>query len=505
MLTASRPLRKAGAPVLGTYSHPNLVVDKYIATTGSDTTGDGSQGNPWATLGKAFTDASFPTNGWLSVRGGTYSNQNNGSVTGKIVNIVNHPGEAVTFDGTDAVGSTRLIAFGTGTAGTTVRGIKTVNYRPSITERAPIAFNEGGTIEYCHLYGNLTDPADGFTNLRFLLPSADSSMTIRHCTVIGSSREGIGGAGNGGIFGSLRMEYCDINDCCKNSLLTDFALTAAAIKYTNVLHADILHNRIYDIDGKGVWADVQSLDGLIYGNWISDCRGHAGTQGDGIFYEISGDGYIVNNWLHDNTRSGVQVSSGHRVYVAHNASFRNRSAFWLRDANRASFVFGSPAERYQYPSDVHSLNNLCGDFLPGGTATGNAFFRYENANSSPHDVGAVVGGADPYGPIVINANHYWQPTAGTPQHVSRLDLAAGGDNNNTTWANHQSDGFDTAGTISAVATNPFLRHEAVGDLRLPVGHAQQLAGVSLPASVATRLGIPAKQYSPGPLTPLAIY
>lgn len=47
-----------------------LTVTKYVATTGNNTTGDGSQGNPWLTIGKALTDG---TGNDIEVAAGTYN------------------------------------------------------------------------------------------------------------------------------------------------------------------------------------------------------------------------------------------------------------------------------------------------------------------------------------------------------------------------------------------------------------------------------------------------
>ncbi len=47
------------------------MADQYVATTGNDTTGDGTIGNPWATISKGLTQV--PVGDTLYIRGGTYS------------------------------------------------------------------------------------------------------------------------------------------------------------------------------------------------------------------------------------------------------------------------------------------------------------------------------------------------------------------------------------------------------------------------------------------------
>ncbi len=76
---------------------PSYATDRYVATTGSDTTGNGSIGNPYATIAKAVSMMSSGDTCWL--RGGTYheevvlSSKNNLSFRA-------YNDEQVTMDGT---------------------------------------------------------------------------------------------------------------------------------------------------------------------------------------------------------------------------------------------------------------------------------------------------------------------------------------------------------------------------------------------------------------------
>ena len=72
----------------------------YVALTGNDTTGDGSETNPWRTIQKAAnTMAAGDT---VYIRAGTYPEQvtplNSGSI-GKYITYAAYPGDVVTIDG----------------------------------------------------------------------------------------------------------------------------------------------------------------------------------------------------------------------------------------------------------------------------------------------------------------------------------------------------------------------------------------------------------------------
>ena len=87
----------------------------YVSTTGNDSTGDGSIGNPWATWEKGFTMASAGNT--VYIRGGTYTpsstygygNYNGVYITGKYgtsgspIIIQNYPGEVPILDGANIV------------------------------------------------------------------------------------------------------------------------------------------------------------------------------------------------------------------------------------------------------------------------------------------------------------------------------------------------------------------------------------------------------------------
>ena len=77
----------------------NTNVSYYVATTGNDSTGDGSSSNPWATIGKALT----VVNGfYISPNGSVTIYLGNGTFTASAGYTVNHPnGDRIFITGTN--------------------------------------------------------------------------------------------------------------------------------------------------------------------------------------------------------------------------------------------------------------------------------------------------------------------------------------------------------------------------------------------------------------------
>lgn len=98
----------------------------YVSTAGNDTTGDGSEGNPWRTLQKASDNAS--PGDTIYLRGGSYTDRtilsSSGSALGGYITIRNYPNENPTYTGN---GSTHFIT-GPNISYTKIIGLKFDNY-----------------------------------------------------------------------------------------------------------------------------------------------------------------------------------------------------------------------------------------------------------------------------------------------------------------------------------------------------------------------------------------
>lgn len=457
----------------------------YVAVNGSDATNDGTVGSPFATLGRAFD--SCPPGGTIAVRGGIYLDNHltDDQKSGKAVHIVNYPGEAVIFDGQNQAST--VFVFGAGTDGSTFRGIGVRNYNTSFLNgiSGALVFLRGGTVEYCHFNNNRVN------GMSFQLGPAgiapwNSVFRQNTCGYNGSC----GMTYNGNLAVTTGHLLCERNHFHHNNqdpTLPDYSAIVAGIKVLRLNHGDIVENVFESNLLRGIWIDVQCSDILIRRNLC------VGNGRYGIFYEVSGEGYIVDNVCADNAgtgeinSTGIQVQSSHEVYVLHNASARNNYCVRVVDADRTD----PDAGPHEHPLNSRIWNNT---MLDGRQYSERAMFWFYNPD---HDANASAYGLQLQGNLYWRSNEVADPS---PKFVSRLDIVPSGSDLNQTFAQHQQSGWDLDGGYATGPTNPFVRDEAAHDFRLPVGHPFENAGVELPAVVAARLGVPQVRYSPGPLT-----
>jgi hypothetical protein len=122
-----------GASLGASYSLASLTGSiRYVASNGSDTIGDGTINNPFATIAKAYAVSASGDN--ILVRGGTYREGNISTVSNKSIKIMAFPNEIPTFDGAQTV-----------TAGWSVEGslsYRTYTAQP-VTDGSGISFTTG--------------------------------------------------------------------------------------------------------------------------------------------------------------------------------------------------------------------------------------------------------------------------------------------------------------------------------------------------------------------------
>lgn len=111
------PSDPVGSLPPGQTSYPVPSGAYYVATTGSDSTGTGAVGTPWATLGKAV--ATVPAGATIVMREGSYhegaspgSRGNGVSVGTANLTVQSYPGEEVWLDGSSVLASWTLHATG---------------------------------------------------------------------------------------------------------------------------------------------------------------------------------------------------------------------------------------------------------------------------------------------------------------------------------------------------------------------------------------------------------
>jgi fibronectin type 3 domain-containing protein len=135
-VAAGRAAASAGARLTTVYPTPAGAV--FVATTGSDSTGDGSIGAPFASLAKAL--GKVTSGGTVVLRGGTY-HQPATTIAVSGVTVQNYNGEQVWFDGAAKVPSSGFTASGSAWKGAYL----TTNFddSPTYTKGAADSSNPG--------------------------------------------------------------------------------------------------------------------------------------------------------------------------------------------------------------------------------------------------------------------------------------------------------------------------------------------------------------------------
>jgi Right handed beta helix region len=101
---------------------------------------------------------------------------------------------------------------------------------------------------------------------------------------------------------------------------------SGAGKFWDVQTADVTDNYIHDNKGVALWADTDDIDFNIDGNWIIN------NDGEGVFYEISYNASITNNYFKGNgftTGPENLVPSGD-IYLSSSGGYDNVPGRWKK-------------------------------------------------------------------------------------------------------------------------------------------------------------------------------
>jgi hypothetical protein len=195
----------------------------YLSPTGSDTAGNGSAGNPYATIGKASAVASAGKTIYL--RGGTYTavkaQFSKSGTAGSRITIRGYPGETAVLDGTGATfASTDALLYISGSyvtvqnivvANSGGRGVNSFGNTNTIFDTVTVhdtqtqAFLLGGdshTVQNCEVYNACLSNTNGsfgtggwpavvHSNQDYPSGLVSTNMTVKDCYIHDSWGEGI--------------------------------------------------------------------------------------------------------------------------------------------------------------------------------------------------------------------------------------------------------------------------------------------------------------------------
>jgi hypothetical protein len=343
------------------------MADIYVATTGNDTTGDGSVGNPYATPGKASGVASGGDT--IFVKAGTYTFTSN---------TINVSGGRVSLPAGSATAPTRIVGYDTN-ANATNTDTKPV-LEGSASTTSALLTQSGNFCEFYNLHVN----GKGFCSLFSDVGSWSRVMRCRFSQSSSAAGVAIGGAGqmlfceldtktaNGGFFLSLSgLAFgCVIRDA------TGTGTIAVNIGSTGKLINCIVDTTTNNVSGESAiycnGSNFSIINCTIYASSLHAIR------------VVSGWGSIINTVITDSGGYGVIASSSQKFTRLINVAGYNNSS-GLVDANfpttegSVSITSGTPF--MDAPGGNFSPNAIAerglllrsagviGTF-PGGTSTG---------------------------------------------------------------------------------------------------------------------------------------
>jgi len=194
------------------------------------------------------------------------------------------------------------------------------------------------------------------------------------------------------------------------------------------------NNYIHHNVGAGIWYDGDNTGMLVEGNAIED------QVGDGVFFEISADGTIRNNFIRRNGLSGIFISTSRNVAIYNNTLEDNFTGFSYFVDCAAVHPQGQPQ-----PESIgwDLMNNNAHDNLVKVRTTSGAMAASLSASGS-----CTSAAISPYSNgsknLVFQNNHYYTPTTSGAWWSWFSGLR--------NWNQWQALPQDTTGTLSRVPT-----------------------------------------------------
>ena len=268
----------------------------YISPTGSDTTGDGTEANPWGSLKKAHDNLS--PGDTVLVRGGDYYNNQSQDMS-----YINSSGNRVTaaWTASGTPGNPITIAAYPGETPTFHRNSGGQHF---LSFRAPDSLPEGVGIQYVTVDG-LT--VDGYQN----------AFAMRGCrTFVNNTTwsyddcaDAVDGNGN-----PIPANFRHIDNIIirNNHIINTFE--HSIYPGAQVRNLEIYNNRIENPGHHGIhlFHETGVIGGEIYNNIVS-----GGKVGIGVYTEADGVN-VYNNTIYNQTSSGFRFGDVVDVVVANN-------------------------------------------------------------------------------------------------------------------------------------------------------------------------------------------
>ena len=316
--------------VLAMFTAVASAADYYVATTGSDTTGDGSSGNPWATIQHAISDSSVVAGDTINVADGTYTITSAIDVN-KGVTITGNTGFPENVVVTYAAAQDPNDGFKIDAANITIQGIKVKNCACGFDFDGAKG-NTGCTITHCAVetaandgIGRIEEPSTTIS-YNTITDCGDRGIYVRNCEsaseatrteIVGNTLSDCGNTYGAACIQTFGSKYVYIHDNTISNT-TDKGINIIRSSATDTA------NRI-QVTGNTIslckYPGIQSIGAphtYVYDNTLTQCN-YYGADGtcdwDYASIHVQDDGAVsgVNVTIDSNTVSdginGIQTWS----------------------------------------------------------------------------------------------------------------------------------------------------------------------------------------------------
>ena len=343
-------------------------LDWYVAPNGSDTTGDGSSNNPYATVAKAVSVAQSLANDVIHLQPGTYTQ--NGIAVGKIVTIAGH-----SF--TDTILQAAATAF---TTNKNILNFSNSGIVRNLTLRHGNPNGSGGAVglsgayDFCFdtcLFASNAASASGQSGGAVQAGGNSGAATILflNCQFVGNRSASDGG----GVYAyspSLLVSNCV------------FSANTAGRNGGAVIRNDTTRGKLTVRDSVLMNNVAANAGGAVYGAnntacaiWNSTVAGNqAGLQGGGLFSSANDGGVttnlVCNSTFYGNASGGVGGGLYHWSNAGCPLSVYNSTIFANAAATNGGGIYVDYNQHYDLVSSIVAGNTASNgpDVFDGGSA-----------------------------------------------------------------------------------------------------------------------------------------
>ncbi len=390
--------------------------DIYVATTGNDNTGNGSQGNPFQTINTGITCVN--ANGRVHIANGTYSGTNNTQITiNNNFTIIGESKVGVIING----GGTRRVFIIQNGNNVTIQNLTFTNCWSGASSAGGAIYNSGNlTVENCDFTQNsaLSSSNGGaiyntgiltveICNFTQNIATYDGAITNTNVAIINSSsfigNSGSSHSGAIGNYGNLTLtNSLFANDSCiSGGAIQNDGSSNGGNSNATIINCTFFnctansggaiynHNAHLSIDNCTFTGNrASSNEGGAIQNYMSTCdinnttftENYASARGGAISFTGNSGAYLIMHFSRIGENTATQGSA---IYISTvNTAFSNMTSNWWGTNNPSSVIYVYQGAVYYDPWLVMNSTISPTVITPISTATMTVTLNKDNHNNT---------------------------------------------------------------------------------------------------------------------------